>query len=147
MRTAADAVHCTDIDCCTSTVALRVAYCLELLSSSCCQQQRLTWNLLQLIPQQKAALQVRSIFIGGLPESVNEEKLQNVFKVFGEVRASAAKVVCELSVKLVAGFAVSMECSVHLFQAGSLQYSVVCLVLHRLTDRLFNASWLLPHAD
>lgn len=30
-------------------------------------------------------LQVRSIFVGGLPESVNEQKLQEVFKVFGEI--------------------------------------------------------------
>lgn len=30
-------------------------------------------------------MQVRSIFVGGLPESVNEEKLQNAFKVFGEI--------------------------------------------------------------
>lgn len=30
-------------------------------------------------------LQVRSIFVGGLPESVNEQKLHDVFKAFGEI--------------------------------------------------------------
>jgi len=35
--------------------------------------------------------QVKSIFVGGLPDTVSEEKLQDVFKVYGEVGCTASK--------------------------------------------------------
>lgn len=33
----------------------------------------------------RLCLQVKSIFVGGLPATVNEDKLQEVFKAYGEV--------------------------------------------------------------
>lgn len=38
--------------------------------------------------------QVKSIFVGGLPETVSEEKLQDVFKVYGEVGCTAQSRAC-----------------------------------------------------
>lgn len=34
----------------------------------------------------KISLQVKSIYVGNLPESVTEAKLRDVFKAYGEVK-------------------------------------------------------------